>query len=474
MSAKPLRIDLPPKNDPTRFDVEGLVYVIPTLPRPRSREPVLVKITNESGQALVYNRTNLYSLKDQQRFVEHAARRCGRDPDQIYGHVTVILDAVERRLYQKAKPDPVTPEREERARALLRAPDLLARAVLAIDALGYVGEERNKALAYLVATSRLLPRPASAVILAPSSSGKSDLLDKVARLLPAEDVRSLDRITPSALHYAEADFLTHKLVVVDEQEGASAADLAIRVLQSKGALSQAVAVGGKLRDHTVQGPIALLSGTTSTRLNPENLSRCLELTLDDSPEQTRRIQEAQRKKWTGVVEQPLDAEPFQDAQRLLEPLRVVIPFAERLRFPARTPHDRRGNEKLMALVAAHALLYQRQRRRDSLGRLLATPADYAAVHALVRSVFADDVAGLSPRAVKALRFLESAGTASTTRDLATGAGWSFNTAKAALADLVEVELAVRICGDRPARFKPLGCSPLGSQVELTPPAALTG
>lgn len=50
---------------------------------------------------------------------------------------------------------------------------------------GLAGEERAAKLVYLVLTSRLLDRPISAVLKAPSAAGKSYLVDTGAAPLPA-------------------------------------------------------------------------------------------------------------------------------------------------------------------------------------------------------------------------------------------------------------------------------------------------
>ena len=52
-------------------------------------------------------------------------------------------------------------ERQE-ALALLRSPELMDRIARDLDTLGYVGEESNKKLGYLIAVSRKLPEPLSA------------------------------------------------------------------------------------------------------------------------------------------------------------------------------------------------------------------------------------------------------------------------------------------------------------------------
>jgi hypothetical protein len=343
-----------------------------------------------------------------------------------------------------------------------------------MDALGFVGEPDVKRLAYLVVTSRLLERPLSALCFAPTSSGKSELFEVLTRLLPPEQVEFLSRLTPQALFYAGPNALRHKVVVVDEHVGAKEAEYSLRTLLSRGSLTLRASPkpGGRARPLTVHGPISLLSGTTSEQVNEENLSRCLELTLDDSAAQTARVHAAQRAAWTGQPGTPtIVTQVWQDAQRLLEPADVVIPFAERLSFPARTSHDRRGNQKLLGLVAAHALLHQRQRERDAEGRVLATPADYAQVHALVRAAVRVDPGSLSPRAARAYASL-AAGHPLTRRELASAQGWAYNTAKSALAELVRLELAQVVSKGAPARYALVDRSLLGAGTGLLDPAEL--
>ena len=55
----------------------------------------------------------------------------------------------------------------------------------------------------------------------------------------------------------------------------------------------------------------------------------------------------------------------QNAQRLLEPLPVVIPWAERLTFRSDQTRMRRDHAKYLALIASMALLHQHQRPRHT-------------------------------------------------------------------------------------------------------------
>jgi energy-coupling factor transporter ATP-binding protein EcfA2 len=475
----PSVVDLAPTHDPLVHEIEGLVYRLDAPPRRHGRKSVVtVRVAGETTGAPLVDRADLFSFRSRRSFAQLVADVFARDVGVVLGQLALVLDAAERAASSERRPTTValTAERRRAAERLLDAHDLLDGLASAMDVLGYVGEDATKRLAYLVATSRLLARPLSSILMAPSGCGKSELLETLTRLLPEESVEFLSRLTPQALYYAGPDHLRHKVVIVDEHAGATEADYAIRTLQSKGLLRLAAPANGKTAEPiTVHGPITLMSGTTSSDLNPENLSRCLELALDDSPAQTRRVQEAQANAWTGGRARTVDVQAWQDAQRLLAddlPAQVVIPFAPKLSFPARTTADRRGSSKLLGLVAAHALLHGRQRARDREGRIVATPTDYAAVHALVRPVLAQGLDGLSPRAARVYHWLVDLGAPADRRQVAEAMGWVYNTAKKALTELEAQELARVVEPGPPSRYRTIGRTVLGAGAELTPPAAL--
>ena len=468
----------PDAHDAPSFRLDGLCYQLDRLPERHGKKSVVtVRLDgapDDPGPPLV-DRVDLFAFKGRRAFAGLVADAFGRQTGEIQGHLALVLDAIERALTEVPTPrtGALTPERRAAAERLLAQPDLLEQAAAAMTTLGYVGEEESKRLCYLVATSRLLRQPLSVILMAPSGCGKSELLDVVARLLPDEAVEFLSRLTPQALFYAGEDSLRHKVVMVDEAAGTSGADYSLRTLQSKGFLTLRVPAKGADETFTVHGPIALMSATTSSELDPENLSRCLELSLDDSPAQTERIQRAQREAWEGQPRRAVQLQTWQDAQRLLEPRRVVIPFATKLRFPARTTTDRRGNQKLLGLVAAHALLHQRQRERQG-ERVLATTQDYQVVHALLSRRVEHDLDGLSPRATRVYQALaEQAPGALTRREIAERMGWVYNTARKALVELVQQELAAVADDGPPARYRLLDRSSLLSAAgALVDPATL--
>ena len=86
------------------------------------------------------------------------------------------------------QPEPMSEAERREALAFLKRPDLLDEISRDIDALGYVGEDTNKRLGYLVAVSRKLDDPLSAIVMSQSGAGKSGLTEVIEKLTPAEDM----------------------------------------------------------------------------------------------------------------------------------------------------------------------------------------------------------------------------------------------------------------------------------------------
>ena len=83
----------------------------------------------------------------------------------------------------------VVPEMYEAAAlTMLRAPNLMARIVEDIEAVGVTGERSLALTIYLIGTSRLAKRPLAGIVQGSSASGKSHTIESVAKLFPDEAV----------------------------------------------------------------------------------------------------------------------------------------------------------------------------------------------------------------------------------------------------------------------------------------------
>ncbi len=361
---------------------------------------------------------DLYASRARKAFSGACAERLGLEAGKIEDDLLALLELVEQMQRQQAarqaaavdqKPA-MTDEEEREARAFLKMPKLLDRIAADLEIIGYVGETRSKQLAYLIATSRKLPTPLSAIIRSQSGTGKSFLMECAAELMPPEDVHYFSRLTPQALYYLEPDALVHKLLVVDERDGSEEAEYPIRTLQTKKMLKLAAPIkdpsSGKIKTMVVEvhGPIAYMESTTDQSINPENSNRCFELYLDESEEQTRRIFAAQRRSrtlegWRDERRKAAVLRVHHNAQRLLRPFKVLIPYIEAIEFPTGATRARRDNQRLLSLIDGVAFLHQDQRPRkhdhDGAEYIEATVDDYAVAYDLAHQVFAQTTSDLS-------------------------------------------------------------------------------
>jgi DNA primase/DNA-binding transcriptional ArsR family regulator len=410
------------------------------------------------GEAFHVDTIDLYASRSRSEFARRTGKALGVEADAVEAALLALVVEAEKTAEEsKGEEEAQAPamSEAERAEALafLTRKDLLDQVARDIDALGYVGEETNKRLLYLVAVSRKLEDPLSAIVLSQSGAGKSGLTEVIERLCPPEDVVLLTRLTPQSLYYTEPGFLDRKLVIVEERYGSLEADYSIRVLQSRKKLIAAAPVKdpqtGNLRTKvfTVEARAAFIEATTASSVNHENATRCFELAMDESREQTERIHARQRlfRTEAGLAlrqEAERIIRRHTNAQRLLEPVPVVIPYADRLTFPSSWMRTRRDHARFLNLIEVVAFLHQHQRERRG-GATLASLADYAVAYELAGQVLADTLSDLKKplrEALERLRELSLKGQGLVSRrEIREALGVPDSTVRGWLQELVELE-----------------------------------
>jgi hypothetical protein len=205
-----------------------------------------------------------------------------------------------------------------------------------------------------------------------SAAGKSSLMESILAFVPEEHRVEYSAMTGQSLFYMGEQDLKHKVLAIVEEEGASRAAYALKLLQSEGSLTIASTgkdpATGRLVTHQyrVEGPVMIFLTTTAIDLDEELLNRCLVLTVNEDREQTQAIHRLQREAQTleGLLAQQDRDEILKvhrNAQRLLKPLFVVNPYARDLTFPDNLTRTRRDHIKYLTLISSIAMLHQYQR-----------------------------------------------------------------------------------------------------------------
>lgn len=376
---------------------------------------------------------DLYAARARSVFERQASLELGVEERVIKHDLGAVLrraeelqqEAIAKALAPKEKSILMSAEDTEEAMRLLRDPNLLDRILHDFSRCGVVGEETNKLVGYLAATSRKLDRPLAVILQSSSAAGKSSLMDAILDFMPEEEREKYSALTGMSLFYfTEEKSLRHKILAVVEEAGAERASYALKLLQSEGELS--IASTGKdphtgrlvTQEYRVEGPVMIFLTTTAAVVDEELLNRCLVLSVDENREQTRKIHELQRQAETiegllAAKEKNRIVRLHRNAQRLLKPLLVANPYAARLTFLDDRTRTRRDHVKYLTLIRAIALLHQHQREVKTItheGKAVeyieATLEDIATANRLAAEVLGRSLDELPPQTRRLLVLLE--------------------------------------------------------------------
>jgi len=467
-----------------RWRVRGLA-------RNLSYEQLKINLLVAAGEHFHVDNLDLYSSRQRGSFLKQATTELQVKREILskdLGRVLIKLEEIQEvRIKKELEPEDTTVKlsAEERTEALdlLKDPKLLDRVANDLTACGLVGEHTNKLTAYLATMSRKLSRPLAVMVQSSSAAGKSALMDAVLAFVPEEERVQYSAMAGQSLFYMGETDLKHKVLAIAEEEGAERASYALKLLQSEGKLSIASTgkdpKSGRLVTHEyhVEGPAAILLTTTAIDLDEELLNRCIVLAVDESREQTRAIHELQRADRTlAGLERRLARQELvklhQNAQRLLRPLHVVNPFADRLTFLDDTTRTRRDHEKYLALIDAVALVYQHQRevktgvvRGRRVDYVEATLEDIATANRLASEALGRTLDELPPQTRRLLEMVhewvrgqceeqevEQGAFRFSRRQLLDATGWRLTQLRAHLARLMEMEYLLVHRGSRGRTF----------------------
>jgi hypothetical protein len=342
--------------------------------KPLNPESLKVNLMVHRKDAFHVDSFDLYNAKARAAFVKAAGIELGEAEDVLKHDLGRVLLAVESAQEAElagalAKEEGPVLSDEERAAALdlLRDPNLVTRILADFASTGIIGEETNVLTAYLACVSRLLDRPLAVLVQSSSAAGKSALMDAVLGLMPEAAQVRYSAMTGQSLFYMGETNLKHRILAIAEEEGASSASYALKLLQSEGEVTIAStgkdASTGQLvtQQYRVEGPVMLFLTTTAIDIDEELMNRCLVLSVNESRAQTQAIHVLQRGRETlaGLLARE-DAAAIKmlhrNAQGLLGGVHVVNPFADSLTFLDDKTRTRRDHMKYLTLIRAIALL----------------------------------------------------------------------------------------------------------------------
>jgi DNA primase len=341
---------------------------------------ITVKISRtDTGDPLhsIRHTLDLYHSDYLEKFINKACEQLETGTNVLKRAIAELTEQIEQyRLSKieslkelKPKQRQLTEQGQRKAINYLKAPRLMERTNSDIGKTGMIGEENNRLLMYLVFTSRLREQPLHIISLGSSGTGKTYLQEKVSEMIPEQDKLEITILSENAFYYFDRKELKHKLVLIEDMDGAQDVLYPLRELQSKKRISKTIPIKdskGNLRTITLQveGPICLAGTTTRERLFEDNSNRSLLIYLDNSHEHKEQIMEYQRKLSAGKVntkEENELKEFFKDMQSVLKPIHVRNPYAEMLKLPEYVFKPLRTNSHYLATIETITFYHQYQR-----------------------------------------------------------------------------------------------------------------
>jgi DNA primase len=367
---------------------------------------VNIQAKKEGSEDRYIDNVDLFSARSRTSFASNLAYSFDLEKARVEKDLLAILEALEEerdKAFNQTEEEEIilTDEEIQLGMDLLSSPDLFDRISQDTETLGYVGEDVNKRLLYIAASSRKLDDPISVIVLSESASGKSYLVDTIRKLIPAEDVLAMTSLSEQALNYLPEDGLMHKFLVMGEAVHGDIVEHQLREMLSAKELSRLVTTKdektGALTSRMVRKEVIVSAIMSSTNydINAENASRSFVINTDESAEQTRSIHKIQRKKYSleryRAKEEniPRIIHQHHCAQRLLEKRVIVNPFADLLDFPSSMMRARRDHERFMDLIACVCFLRQFQKEAQEEGGLAYIACDledYRVAHDLMQAI----------------------------------------------------------------------------------------
>lgn len=371
------------------------------------RMKVTLKVRHKDKANLpVWHSLDLYNHGQREQVIDNIAEAFELGAQSTANTLAQLTGALED--YRVKKIEALQPKQEEQlqlteaqkqaAISELKKTKLLERTAQMICESGIVGEETNSLIAYLVYCTRKQPVPLHIMFLGASGSGKTYLQERISELVPDEDKIEITQITENALYYFKQHELAHKLILIEDLDGAMTVFYPLRELQTKRRISKTVTLKdskGNLKTITltVEGPVCVSGCTTREKIYEDNANRCILLYTDQSKEQDKRINEYQTRLAAGEINRQREQqykELFKNIQRVLKPMQVINPYAKYIRLPEQVFKPRRTMTLLLGFIEAITFYHQYQRavKKDPTGQLYieTTPEDITAAFTLLKDV----------------------------------------------------------------------------------------
>ena len=348
----------------------------------RMRVTLKVELKDSSRPPVRHN-LDLYNDNQLEKFIRKIAEKLEIGTSVIAASLSELTEQLEKYRLEEIKAEQsaeketriLTQKEKEAAIKNLQAENLLLTTSEDLQNTGIQGEEENALILLLAMTSRKMRDPLSVICLARSGVGKSYLMEKVAQCIPSEEAKEHTQFSGNSFYYFKREEIKGTVFLIEDLDGAAAVMFPIRELQTKKRISKTVTIkdkNGQMRTITliVEGPVSIIGCTTKEKIYEDNSNRSILIYLDGSQEQDVRIMDYQKNLRANLVDSEFERQlqnKLCNMQRVLEPIKVVNPYAPIIDIPKEDFKPRRTLPLLLSFIEAITFYnqYQREEKADT-------------------------------------------------------------------------------------------------------------
>ena len=341
----------------------------------RMRVTLKVELPDSPQPPLRHN-LDLYNDNQLEKLVRRTAEKLETGTSVIAASLAELTEQLELYRLNEIKQQatapiakPLTEGERQSALESLKSLHLMEQTIADLQNTGLQGEQENSMILFIAMTSRKCHDPLSVICLAKSGMGKSYLMEKVADCIPDEDKKEHTQFTGNSFYYYKREEIRGKVFLIEDLDGAQEVMFPIRELQTKKRISKTLTVkdkNGQLKTVTlvVEGPVSVIGCTTREKLYEDNANRSILIYINGSKEQDIKIMDYQKKLRAGIIDYTKERavqQKLQNMQKLLQPIRIVNPFAPLIDLPQEMFKPRRTLPLLLSFIESITFYHQHQR-----------------------------------------------------------------------------------------------------------------
>lgn len=340
-----------------------------------------------NAQQSIRQNIDLYQDDIVEKFIRKSAEKLDHSTTLISSVIAEMTEEIEAwRLLQienkkvtKAVKKELTPAEKTTALNNLQREDLMQWTMETLLNTGIIGEAENAMILNMAMTSRLYEDPVSVICLSQSGTGKSYLLERVAKCFPTEDIIENTQFTDNSFFYWK-DGIKGKIILIEDMEGAQNVEYPMRELITKKYITKTTVhkdAKGNMQtvQYRVDGPATFLGCTTKEKIYEDNANRCILIYLDSSKAQDKNVMDYQKQVRSGSIDKTREQQNrlcLQNMQSMLQTKKIINPYATLIDLPESVLKPRRSIGILLSFIEAITLYHQYQCKQEQ-GILITHP-----------------------------------------------------------------------------------------------------